>query len=177
MSEATGKTVLKSMPAQVAENTHTLVLGSMPGVASLTEQQYYAHPRNAFWPIVGALYGIDVRASYAHRLRQLLACGVGLWDIVGQCERKGSLDSDITADSIVVNDVAGLIRRNQKLVTILINGGAATKLFRNHVLPQLHAQMRVPLCIAMPSTSPANARLSIDDKIAAWRTALEKGHT
>jgi double-stranded uracil-DNA glycosylase len=176
MSEA-AQTILKGMPAQISASTHTLILGSMPGAASLVAQQYYAHPRNAFWPIMGALYGVDVHAAYAHRLRQLLACGVGLWDVIGECQRKGSLDSDIASDSIVFNDVIGLVRRSSRLTTILTNGGAATKLFRSHVWQQFQAEERAPRWIAMPSTSPANAKLSVNDKINAWRNALEQGHS
>ena len=97
------------LPARVDRDCRVLVLGSMPGVASLQEQQYYAHPRNRFWPLLGDLCGFDPALAYEARLRALADAGVGLWDVIGRCERRGSLDADIVRGSEVPNALPSLI--------------------------------------------------------------------
>lgn len=144
-----------------------LVLGSMPGAASLAAAEYYAHPRNAFWPIMGALFGAGPTLPYPERLRRLNAAGVALWDVIGTCSREGSLDSAIDPDSIEANDFASLFRDCPHIRHVFFNGAAAETAFRRHVcgrsaLPALHFTR-------LPSTSPAHAARDFDAKLAAWQ--------
>jgi len=148
-----------------------LVLGSMPGVASLRRQQYYAHPRNAFWPIAAALCGFDAQAGYAARVAALTASGVALWDVLQACERAGSLDADIAAATAVPNDFDAFLRAHPGIVRIGFNGAKAAALYRRHVLPGLSVGRELQY-LDLPSTSPAHAAMSRDDKLAAWRRVL-----
>jgi len=144
--------------------TRILVLGSFPGAASLAVQQYYAHPRNALWPILSALTGEDLAGMpYAERLPRLLAHGIGLWDVLGACEREGSLDSAIRKPA--ANDFARLRQLCPELHTVGFNGQTSGKF-----APQFaEAGYRA---IVLPSTSPAYAALSFDAKLIAWRQLL-----
>ena len=146
-----------------------LVLGSMPGGASLDAQQYYAHPRNAFWPVMQALFHIDTQLPYVQRVEQLKQSGIALWDVVHQCRRRGSLDTAIEPDSVVVNDIAELLRRNATIRGVFCNGGGAWQLLHRHFMRPIRASpINVPV-YRMPSTSPANARLSLQQKCAEWQ--------
>lgn len=143
----------------------------MPGVASLQAQRYYAHPRNAFWPLMGDLLGFDPQLDYSARLAALKQAGVALWDVLGHCERPGSLDADIVRDSCVPNDFAHFFRTHPRVRTVFFNGNTAAQTFRRQVLPQLPAgslDMRT-----LPSTSPAHAGLSFALKRAAWQAVAE----
>jgi len=154
------------------DTPRVLVLGSMPSVASLGAEQYYAHARNAFWPIMQNLLQFDKNATYTERVAALRERGIALWDVVHQCRRPGSLDSAIDMSSVVLNDIAGLLRKQVLIRAIISNGGAAADLFQRHfgkVLPQLGREIQV---IRMPSTSPANARLSLEQKCEQWRVLL-----
>ena len=139
----------------------------MPGEASLTAGQYYAHPRNAFWPIMGKLFDADPARSYPERLERLSAARVALWDVIGTCRREGSLDSAIKADSIEANDLPGLLSACPLLTHIFFNGSAAETAFRRHV--RLPADKRNLHMLRLPSTSPAHAARGFDDKLAAWQ--------
>lgn len=150
-----------------------LILGSMPSTASLAATQYYAHPRNAFWPIMGELLGFDANLAYAERLRQLNDHGVALWDVVHRCQRPGSLDASIRPDSVEANDFSGFFAGHAHLRAIYFNGATAAKLYRRHVLPDLAAPWQGLPRHTLPSTSPAHAALSLADKLAAWRCILE----
>ena len=144
--------------------TRLVVLGSFPGVASLNAQQYYGHPRNHFWPILSALWGVDLTPlGYAQRVSEVLARGLGVWDVYASCRREGSLDSAI--EQPVLNDLAGLKRRAPRLRAVAHNGGESARAMR-------HTQaLGVPV-FKLPSTSPANASWSFDRKLAAWRAAF-----
>lgn len=157
--------------APVAQaGARVLVLGSMPGVASLRQGRYYAHPRNAFWPIAASVFGFDPGLNYAQRLHALQAAGVALWDVLQACERPGSLDADIRGDTLVANDFAAFLERHPAIVRVCFNGAKAAALYRRHVLPGL----AVPLeYMDLPSTSPAHAAASFEHKLAAWRRALK----
>jgi len=148
-----------------------LVLGSMPGVASLRAREYYAHPRNAFWRIVGDLFGIDPGAPYRERLAALLSEGIALWDVLGSCAREGSLDADIRESSIVANPFAAFLSRHAAIRTVCFNGAKAEASFRRYVLPGLAREGARLAFQRLPSTSPANASISYAAKLEAWRVA------
>lgn len=155
-----------------APRARVLVLGSMPGVASLRQQQYYAHPRNAFWPIAEAVFGFDAGADYARRVAALTAAGVALWDVLQACQRPGSLDADIDMATAEPNDFDAFFRAHPAIVRVCFNGGKAAALFRRRVLPQL-APARSLQYLDLPSTSPAHAAMRWHDKLAVWRQALD----
>ena len=146
-----------------------LVLGSMPGRASLRAQQYYAHPRNAFWPIMGALFAIDPSLDYSERCARLAAEGVAVWDVLKTCTRASSLDSDIDSSSIVTNDFHVLLGRHSSIGHIFFNGAMAEKTYLRHVLPALPLELATARRTRLPSTSPANASYSFERKLTSWR--------
>lgn len=153
--------LLTGLPPVADERTRLLVLGSFPSVASLRARQYYGHPRNHFWKILGVLWGIDLYGMpYAQRLQQVLARGLGIWDVYAACEREGSLDANIR--NARLNDLAGLVRCCPALRAIAHNGGESWR----------HAwhtrALGVPVW-RLPSTSPANASWSFERKCEAWR--------
>jgi hypoxanthine-DNA glycosylase len=140
----------------------------MPGRASLQAAQYYAHPRNGFWPLLEAIWGISSSAPYRVRERAVKRSGIAIWDVLASCKRSSSLDSHIDPRSVVVNDFAGFFRAHPAIRCVAFNGATAAKLYRRHVLPHLE----VPACdlrtVQLPSTSPANAGLTLADKRRAW---------
>lgn len=150
-----------------------LILGSMPSTASLAATQYYAHPRNAFWPIMGELLGFDAAIPYAERLRHLRENGVALWDVVHRCHRPGSLDASIRPDSVETNDFSAFFAGHARIRAVYFNGGTAASLYRRHVLPRLAAPWQDVPRYRLPSTSPAHAARSFADKLAAWRCILD----
>lgn len=145
-----------------------LVLGSMPGQASLRAQQYYAHPQNAFWRIAGAVLGFDPQAPYAKRKAALVASGVALWDVLAACTRPGSLDADIVHATAVPNDFEGILARRPGIVRICFNGATAEAMFHRHVTSRGRIGRRLEL-VRLPSTSAAHASLSEVAKLAAWQ--------
>jgi hypoxanthine-DNA glycosylase len=157
------------LPAQAATDCRVLVLGSMPGVASLQAAQYYAHPRNRFWPLMAALTGIDGSAAYAERICGLQSVGIGLWDVIGQCERSGSLDAAIVRGSEVPNALPALIAGLPQLAAIACNGATAHRAFLRWVQPQLDRRAAALTVWSLPSTSPANAGWSLGRLQAAWQ--------
>ncbi len=163
---------VSSFPPVVGKNPRVIILGSMPGVASLEAVQYYAHPRNAFWPILGELFGFDHQIDYDARIKQIRRLPIILWDTLAHCYRPGSLDSDISGDSVVANDIAGLLTDYPKIQAILFNGATSEKYFRRLVLPQLNAA-ELPHLLKLPSTSPANAGMNLAGKTDSWRVLLE----
>jgi hypoxanthine-DNA glycosylase len=144
----------------------------MPGIASLQAVQYYAHPRNAFWPIMGELFGIDPTASYSQRVAELSRHPLILWDTLQACHRPGSLDSNIDAKTVRTNDFRGLLKRFPEIRAILFNGATSEKYFKQLVVPNLPDSLEVAL-LRMPSTSPAHAGMSFEKKLSAWRQLLD----
>ena len=145
----------------IAPNTRLMVLGSFPGVASLAQQQYYGHPRNQFWPILSALWGVELRSlPYAQRLDVVRARGLGIWDVYAHCRREGSLDSAIEAAE--VNDFSGLRAQAPGLQAVAHNGVESARVMK-------HLQSLGFAVHRLPSTSPANAGWSFERKLAAWR--------
>jgi TDG/mug DNA glycosylase family protein len=161
--------LVHSFPPVLPAKARVLIVGSMPGAASLAAGRYYAHPRNGFWPIVGAICGFDANADYPARIAALQRAGIALWDVLQQCRRNGSLDSAIAADDRAVNDFAALFAAQPALGTVLCNGGTAHDLFVRFALPTL---ARRPDVLRLPSTSPAHAARTTAQKLAAWRSAL-----
>ena len=164
-------TTLYSFPPIASTDARVLILGSMPGVASLQADQYYAHPHNRFWPILGSLLGFDPALPYAERCTALSRAGIAVWDVLQSCIRPGSLDADIDPASIVPNDIGGLLQRSPGIELICFNGGAAETLFRRHLLKPLASQHPIAR-VRLPSTSPAHAGMRPEAKLEAWRAAL-----
>ena len=162
----------QSFPPIENPAARVLILGSMPGIASLRAGQYYAHPRNQFWPMLGALLGRDLVAlSYPERVQSMIDAGIALWDVLHSCQRLGSLDADIAPDSIITNDFASFFARHPAITHVFFNGATAEQQFKQRVqariaLPQLHTQR-------LPSTSPAHAALAFPAKLKDWRSVAE----
>jgi double-stranded uracil-DNA glycosylase len=159
-------------PPVEAKRARILILGTLPGVESIRRGEYYAHPRNAFWPIMGALFGAGPEIPYVQRLRRLAAQGVLLWDVLQTTHRPGSRDAAIHPRRLVPNSIPVLLARHPELKMIAFNGGAAEALFKRHVLPACDPRMRAVPRVRLPSTSPAHAALSQARKLAVWRAAL-----
>lgn len=160
----------RGFPPVVGIRPRVLVLGSLPGRASLAAGQYYAQPRNAFWTIVGELCGARPEFDYAARLDALCRSGIALWDVLFEAARPGSLDSNIVTASQRVNDVAALLAAHETISLIAFNGQKAAEIFRRLIEPVL---TRHDLNFAtLPSTSPAHATLTRDQKLVTWREAL-----
>ncbi len=164
-------TFVRSFAPVARADARVLVLGSMPGAASLAAGRYYAHPRNAFWPIVAPLCESAADAPYAQRLAAMQRARIAVWDVLQSCEREGSLDGDIEAASAAANDFATLLPTLPRLRLIACNGGTAHRLFRR-VAVTLPASITVPTIVLLPSTSPAHAARSLAQKRAAWTSIL-----
>jgi TDG/mug DNA glycosylase family protein len=152
--------------------SRVLILGSMPGKASLRAKQYYAHPQNAFWRIIAALFALDADAPYELRVEALCKNGIALWDVMKSCTRESSLDSDVVESSIVPNAFPSFLRAHPRIGTICFNGAKAEQSFGRYALPVLGAAAREVAYYRLPSTSPAHASLSFAKKLAAWRAVL-----
>lgn len=145
-----------------------LVLGSMPGAASLAADEYYAHPRNQFWRIVAAICGFDAAAPYRQRLARLRAADIALWDVIARCTRRGSLDADIEPASIIVNDFPAFLAAHARIDRIFFNGRQAEIVWQRQVQPCL-SPARALGYQRLPSTSPAHAGVTLAGKLCAWR--------
>jgi double-stranded uracil-DNA glycosylase len=148
-------------------DANVLILGSMPGAASLAANQYYAHPRNAFWPIMGQVFEAGWDKSYADRTSILKANGIAVWDVLKLCRREGSLDTSIKAE--VTNDFASFFNAHRNIRRIVLNGGKAAKSFEKYA--RQHAP-ETALVSPVPSTSPAYAAMRFETKCALWQTAI-----
>ncbi len=157
---------VKSFAFLGAADSRVLILGTMPGVASLQAQQYYANPRNAFWPIMAVLLGFDMALPYEQRLAQLTANRIALWDVLASCQRPGSLDANIVRESERPNDFVSLFAHCRQIRAVACNGGTAYALFRRHVLPMV--ELTGIDILQLPSTSPAHAGKSFDSKLLEW---------
>jgi hypoxanthine-DNA glycosylase len=152
---------LQGLPPVIGRHARLVVLGSFPGAASLQAQQYYGHPRNHFWPLLSAIWGVDlVTLPYQRRLAELRRRGLGLWDVYASCCREGSLDQAIEAAEF--NDLASLLRRAPGLRLVAHNGGESARAMRH--IRALGLPVR-----RLPSSSPANASWSFERKLQAWR--------
>lgn len=156
----------EGFPFEAGADARVLVLGSMPGIASLRAGQYYAHPRNAFWPIVFSLWDAPLAADYAQRLAFARAHRIALWDAAHTCEREGSLDADMRRAE--PNDFDGLMALAPGIRTVLCNGAASHAIVMRSGFPARYG-LRV---LRMPSTSPAHT-MPFEQKRAAWRVLRE----
>jgi len=152
---------LQSFGPIADKHSRVLVLGTMPGAMSLAKRQYYGHPRNAFWPIMARLCDRELPEDYALRKAMLLDAGIALWDVCGECEREGSLDSNICHEK--PNRINELLRSYPSIRAIAFNGQGAARLYRKHFGPL--ASEYGPLIL--PSTSPAHA-IAFDKKLDGW---------
>jgi hypoxanthine-DNA glycosylase len=157
-------------PPIVDGGARVLVLGSMPSAISLREGRYYANPRNVFWRITGELLGFDADGDYDERTSALRQAGIALWDVLHSCERPGSLDSSINPDSMIPNDFHAFFHTYPGIGSVFFNGAKAEQLYHRLVVP---VSGRIAYR-RLPSTSPANASMSYDVKLAAWRAILER---
>lgn len=158
---------LAGFPPVWRADARLLVLGSFPSVASLGAAQYYAHPRNQFWPILGRLIGVDLPSmAYPERLEAVKAARVAIWDVLGSCEREGSLDTAIR--DAHANQFDPLLAGLPALRAVAFNGGTAGRAapwFGERGLATLR----------LPSTSPAHAALDLEAKFARWRVLVDEG--
>ena len=163
--------LLTGLAPIIGTRPRLLFLGSMPGSASLLEQRYYAHPRNLFWPFMQQLFGIPVELGYQQRCQWLTAQGIALWDVIARCERPGSLDSAIKKSSVICNAIPQLLEAEPQIRKICFNGAKAAEEFKRHLLPVLQHRSDIKY-VQLPSSSPAHASQSTEQKLALWAKAL-----
>jgi hypoxanthine-DNA glycosylase len=165
-------TYVRGFPPISRPDARILILGSMPSRESLARRKYYAHPRNAFWPIISALLQIDTD-DYDERAAQVASHGIAIWDVLQTCFRTGSLDSAIDDRTLVANDFKSFFLEHPRICSIFFNGAKAEAIYRKHVLPELEGSAAKLQLQRLPSTSPAHAGMSLEQKQAAWRVLLE----
>ena len=149
-----------------------LILGSLPGVRSLAQNEYYAQPQNAFWRIMDALIGAGPSLDYERRVERVRASGLAVWDVIRAAVRAGSLDSAIDRATIEANDFATFFAAHRELVLVCFNGRTAAELWRRRVVPTLTREWRAIETRVLPSTSPAYAGMPFEEKLRRWRAAL-----
>ncbi len=161
--------MVTNFPALSDRSAQVLILGSMPGIVSLQASQYYALPRNSFWPIMASIYGFDAQADYEIKVQRVLVKHIAIWDVLQSCERLGSLDSAIVNGSRVANDFSLFFQQHPQIKYICFNGAEAEKSFNRFVLP--HMDLPHFKLVRLPSTSPANTQ-SFAQKQATWAQVL-----
>lgn len=160
--------ICKSFAPCIAENSRVLILGSMPGIKSLEAQQYYAHPQNRFWKLIGRCFNCDDLNDFAYseKLRFLKNHQLALWDVIKSCDRIGSLDSNIKDEE--PNDISGLLKKYY-IERICLNGNKSYMAFKKY-FPELLEQYP---CCKLPSTSPANAKYRLQDLYNEWSAYIQ----
>lgn len=171
MSEAQSAHKARGFPPVLSGNPRVLILGSMPGQASLNANEYYAHKRNGFWPIMAELFDVNVHLNYPERIQALVDNGVALWDVLETCTRPGSLDSAIAEDSAVVNDFTSLFVDFPGIHLVAFNGQTAAQYWRKYVEPE-QAVPNTLITAVLPSSSPAHASLTLAQKQQRWREVI-----
>ena len=169
MNSSSFRGLARGFPPIAAHDARVLVLGSMPSVASLAKHEYYGHRHNAFWPIMGRLFGAGPELPYCRRMRILCEHGVAVWDVLKECYREGSLDTSIERESETPNDFVDFLVGHPQIAAIFFNGQKAESAFRRHVLPLLESWAREFRYLRLPSTSPAHAGRTIQEKLLAWQ--------
>ncbi len=167
MSTVTG------FPPVAGSNAVILILGSMPSISSLEAGQYYAHPRNSFWPVMTTLLAAEPDLDYEQRKALLLNSRIALWDVLNSCQRKGSLDSSIKNETIRVNDFNSFFSGHPLIKAVYFNGARAQQEYNKQVLPVLDEKFSAIEYIRLPSTSPAMASLSREQKLHRWQVILD----
>ena len=156
---------ISSFPPIIDKESKILILGSIPGVKSLEIQQYYAHPQNKFWKIIFELFNEKFTTDYDERIKILEKYHVALWDVIDNCERKGSLDSEIRNEE--ANKIGELLHNYPNIKAIFCNGQKSHKNLWK-ILPK---DFYLPI-IVLPSTSPAHASLRYEEKLKSWKMVL-----
>lgn len=168
-------TLIHSFAPIADPHAEVLILGSMPGQASLAAYQYYAHPQNAFWRIIGELLEFDPAVvSYAEKTNALKSARIALWDVLQSCRRVGSLDSSIETGSQRINNFSAFFATHTQIRHVFFNGTKAEACFKRYVLKESWASsvLQGVQLTRLPSTSPANATLSFALKCEEWRWML-----
>ncbi|MDP1765280.1 MAG: DNA-deoxyinosine glycosylase [Methylotenera sp.] len=148
-----------------------LILGTMPGSASLAAGQYYAHTRNAFWRIISEILKLDADSLYEVKVQALKSARIAVWDVLQSCTREGSLDAMIEHDTLIINDFYTFFQSHRQITQVFFNGAKAEAYFRQYVLPKINLDNISFL--RLPSTSPANASMPFEAKLKAWQIILE----
>jgi hypoxanthine-DNA glycosylase len=161
--------VVTGFPPILGPDARVLILGTLPSQMSLQKNQYYGHPRNAFWPIMGELFGAAADLPYATRTRLLLDNRIAVWDVLAASVRPGSLDASIDLATAVANDFTALFRERRGISLVCFNGQAAASLFRKNVAPMLERDSNTRDFRVLPSTSPAYASMSFAEKLERWK--------
>jgi hypoxanthine-DNA glycosylase len=159
----------RGFPPIAAPDAEVLVLGSLPGRMSLERQQYYAQPQNAFWPIMGVLFGAGPELPYEERKARLVAHRVALWDVCEAAAREGSLDAAIDLQTVIPNDFRTFLQSHPAIGLVCTNGATATRLYQRLVRPALPESARALPLQPLPSTSPAHAAMRFEQKLERWR--------
>jgi len=152
----------------LAPDAAVLVLGTLPSRKSLEKNQYYGHPKNAFWSIMGELFGAGKDRSYTTRTKILTGNGIAVWDVLASSVRPGSMDSAIDYSTAAANDFVALFRDQPQISIVCFNGQTAAKLYRRFVAPTLEKGSNAPNYQTLPSTSPAHASMSFEEKLERW---------
>lgn len=168
------KNVKEGFPPIADEWATILILGTMPGEESLRKNEYYANSRNTFWKIMASLFKYDLVTSYEERIRTLTKHKIALWDVMQACERQGSLDSAIDNRTIVENDFVSFYRSHPNIRHVFFNGAKAESEYLKRVLPRLSDEAKGLEYSRLPSTSPAMAQLSFDEKLLEWSSIKRK---
>ena len=150
------------------ENSRLLILGTMPSVKSLEESFYYAHPRNAFWPMISEILNEPLPHTAEEKKEMLIKHHIALWDVAKSCVREGSLDSSMK--DVELNDFRAFFDKYPRIERVLLNGGTAWELY--HRLPEEIVRSRP--CAKLPSTSPAYT-LKYERKLSIWREEINRG--
>lgn len=166
--------VIYSFPPIASSTSTVLVLGSMPGKASLEAQQYYAHPRNSFWFIIEQLFAVKAPINYQEKKQLLLNNHIAVWDVLKACLREGSLDSSIQRDSVVANDFELFFDQHTNISHVFFNGATAEKEFIKHVMSSRQMKSRPLAFKRLPSTSPAHAAMSREQKLKEWQVIADR---
>jgi len=155
-------------PPVARQDARVLILGSLPGQASLVAHQYYAQPQNAFWRLMGRLFNAGPEHPYEERLKRLVESRVALWDVCASAKRPGSLDQKIDRSTVAPNDFASFFAANREIAAIFFNGATAERLYLTLALPTLPDIVAGIAMKRLPSTSPAHAGMNFAKKLEAW---------
>jgi len=166
--------MITSFSPIAALDAKILILGSVPGVASLEKQEYYAHPRNSFWNIIAQLTDSPPLLTYEQKKAVLIENEIALWDVLKHCQREGSLDSSIQSQSIVINDFESFFKTHRLIRAVLFNGTKAQQEYNKRVVPIISPQFDQLTYYRLPSTSPAMAQLSRQEKLQQWLEVMNQ---